>query len=376
MDISIFEKAIDNDLRFQEIKNNPTMRNNLLVSLARINNSGRIKDSCMHFLRNQRDIARYVDFAKKIANNQHSKQFFPRSYEDTSISEQSMRDDLMAFYYELDILTGGKHKFVEKISQQLTKTTFIHNSNMRSGVGATYDEKGNLIESHINVVVKPLVNSRTVAMHEEWHAIDEKNLGGSLDKEQDQFLGEIGTMFIDKIARDFIVKTHSDDAQLVEKIKLLDRAKNDTMIDKARESYLDYLLVMSIVGAPAQKNNADKEIIDNFGKLWGIEEVKRKIEHLYAVAQGNPNVHFDPMYELRYVVGEAVSQAVYSDTKEPMAEKVDKMATFNENILHTEKLNNNTLVPLDRVTNYLGLPNIEVLIEHMAQELSQQHIKY
>ena len=59
-----------------------------------------------------------------------------------------------------------------------------------------------------------------------------------------------------------------------------------------------------------------------------------------------------------------------------MAEKVDKMATFNENILHTEKLDNNTLVPLDRVTNYLGLPNIEVLIEHMAQELSQQHIKY
>ena len=90
---------------------------------------------------------------------------------------------------------------------------------MRSGVGTTYDKKGNLIESHINVVVEPLVNSRTVAMHEEWHAIDEKNLGGSLDKEQDQFLGEIGTMFIDKIARDFIVKTHSDDAQLVEKIK-------------------------------------------------------------------------------------------------------------------------------------------------------------
>ena len=182
-------------------------------------------------------------------------------------------------------------------------------------------------------------------------------------------------MFIDKISKDFVISAHADEKEMVENLRKLDLATNDTMIDKARESYLDYLLVLSIAGDKQQQEMADKEIFGNLGKLWGVGDMKRKVEHLYAIALGDPKKHFDPMCELRYVVGEAVSKAVYeSDT--PMAEKVDKMAKFNENILHTEKLSSNSQVPIDRVTDFLGVTNIDVLIDNMAKKLSQQHVKY
>ena len=370
--ISSLDILIDNDPRFVEIKNNPIMKRDLFVAIDRIYTSGIIKDSCLSFLRNQRDIPRYVEIAKKIACCPRSGRHFPRSFEDRTINEQSVRDDLMSFYYELDVITGGRHKFVEKVSKQLENTNFIV-GNGRSSVGATYDDKGNIVESHINIYLEPLVNSRTVAMHEEWHAIDEKNFNNLNGKdEQDQFLGEIGTLFIDKLSRDYILKTYADNDELVDKIRRLDLARNDTMIDKARESYLDYLFVQSIVGNREEQMVANQEIVANFGKLWGVGEIKHKIEHLYQVAMGDPDKHFDPLYELRYVVGEAVSKAVYSSQDMTLAEKVDKMATFNENIFHTERLDSSSQTPLDRVTAFLQVDNIESLVDNMSSSLSHK----
>jgi hypothetical protein len=105
--------------------------------------------------------------------------------------------------------------------------------------------------------------------------------------------------------------------------------------------------------------------------LWGVGEIKHKVEHLYQVAMGDPDKHFDPLYELRYVIGEAVSQAVYSNENLSLADKVDRMATLNENIYHTERLDDSTDIPIDRVTTFLQTDNIDILIQNMSNVFMQ-----
>ena len=380
MTFTDIRNLLSTDPRFKEISD-PNKVNDIISKFFPILSSGKLKDSAKRFLNNQIDLDRYVKIAKNVAglklivgNRKGSLQDVnlianPRDpYDDTA--KNIIIDDLRNFYYELDIITSGKHNFSSKIEELLQKTTFVQGK--RSSVGATYDNNGNIVESHINIDTEAIINNRTVAPHEMWHAMDEQNYALNTKHKPDQFIGEIGSIFIDKLSVDHIKKTHSSDKALVKGINYLNDPDNkiDYMIEKARQSYAEYLISIILAGSTINdKELAIEELLNNVGILWSARGFEWQINELYDIAK-NPDKHFDPMYELRYVIGEAVSDAVYN-MDIPLEEKIDKMVSFNENIVSVEKLGDKNQVPLDIVTNFLGVDYIENLINSQyAKRLS------
>jgi hypothetical protein len=263
---------------------------------------------------------------------------------------------------------GGIKNEVEPAVE--AKTNFERNI-ARSGVGC-HEENGQLVW-HINVDCAPYINNRTVTMHELWHAMDEKNQNYNTSaKEQEQFAGEIGSMFIDLLSQDYIMANYSDNKQLVDGIKYLKSVKWNNDIIKAREAYLDVLTCQAFyANSEDVRNAAQQEIFSNFGKMFGPGIIMSQIDKLYNVAT-QPNAHFDPMYELRYIVGEVVSTAVYNQQHIPLPERVDKMATLNDNIKTLNGIQEDPhQSPIDAVTDYLGVDNIETLVDDYAQQMVQ-----
>ena len=104
-----------------------------------------------------------------------------------------------------------------------------------------------------------------------------------------------------------------------------------------------------------------------FDQIWLIA---RREDKLNEVAT-NPHAHFDPMYELRYVVGRAVSDAVYNQDV-PLSEKVDKMSELNDNVKSLNGIQiSQQQSPIDAITTHLGVENIETLVDNYAQKMTQ-----
>lgn len=377
MDFNKFEQILRTDPKFSHLQDNPNYLNNLLDKMRVIGKSGKIKDECMHFLRNQRDLDRYAGIAKKIAKLEPENGWV-RSIEDASLKNATdeeiktvYEDDLRTFAYQLDVLTNGKHSFYEKADKKLKETNF-QNGGLRSSVGC-YEENGQLIW-YINVDCSPLINNRTAGMHEILaHSIDEKNLNHIRDiGDIDQFNGEIVSLFIDKISADFLASNYPNNTQLIEGLKTLRSVKWNNDIMKAKESYLD-LCICKMMYADSEEDQemALQEILNGFGSVWGPRMVDDIINKIYDAAV-NPRSHFDPMYEFRYIVGEVISESVYKQNI-PLGEKIDKMATLNDNIKSLSGIRTDSeQSPIDAVTQFLGVDNLEQLIDNYAQDIMQK----
>lgn len=343
----------------------------LVDKINKIVSSNKIISQVGEFHRNQQNIQRYVNIAKRLANIPLDKRIIlsqdpnlignPRDIDDTT-AEEVMKDDARAFYYELDVMTGGKYKFLDKINKTLKTINFLN------GVGrsntCSYMDNGKLV-FEINVDTSPWVTNRTVLMHELWHGIDEKNFNQREQCPKEQFIGEIGSMFVDRLSLDYMEKNHSDDQYVIGAMEDVKNADVDLIINNARDSYLDSLICRVVGGSEDSGKRALREIVDNIGNTWGMRSLNDKCNELLEIVN-DPRLNYGPLYELRYVVGQAVVDKVY-DLDIPMSEKVSKMADINNHILSIDKLNTSGAGNcMDIVTDYLGIPRIEACAEEMA----------
>lgn len=375
MDLKQFEQLLRKDPRFYQLQANPQMLNEMLYKMSVILKSGKIKDEILGFLHRQRDLDRYTAIAKRVAGLNPQNLPWRKTVLDASLQNATdeeiisvLEDDARSFYYQLDVLTEGKHNFYEKANMKLAGARFKRGLT-RSGVGC-YEENGRMVW-YTNIDCAPIINNRTVTMHELWHAMDEKNLNHLFLDEKDQFAGEIGSLFIDRLSYDFMMANHANDIQLIEGLKYLKSIEWNNDIVKGKEAYLDVLICQAFYGnSEATRVNAQQEILSGFGNMFGPNLLGRQIDKLYEVAT-NPHAHFDPMYELRYVVGRAVSDAVYNQDV-PLSEKVDKMSELNDNVKSLNGIQvSQQQSPIDAITTHLGVDNIETLVDNYAQKMTQ-----
>ncbi len=332
----------------------------------------KIIDDVKSFHYYQQDIPRYVKMAKRLGNIPIDSRKFresqdpdlignPRDIDDTT-AEGVMKDDARAFYYELDVMTGGKYKFLEKINKALENTNFIYG--LERSCACSYMDNDKMV-FEIDVDTRPIAMNRTVLMHELWHGIDEKNFNQSEDVPKEQFVGEIGSMFIDKLSLDYLEKNHSDDKYVINALKDSNSNDDNLLINKARDSYLDSLICRIVDGSPDSGKRALIELVDNIGYTWSLGTLTNKCNELLKVIN-TPESHYGPFYEFRYIIGEVVADKVYNSNLS-MSEKVSKIADINNHILSIDKLNTSGAKNyMDIVTNYLGIPKIEECVEEMA----------
>lgn len=366
-----------------------SLLNLIKTNLSEIQKHGWFVDKIRGFLTNSdEEVDRLAKLTKKIAECPTSAVRTPGAYLDSNFSMDLVKDDMYAFYYELDYITNGKYKFLEKVQAQEPFVKVETKGRPSVGTHIEIDPNGHEhLVKHIHLSSEPLVNNRTSAMHELWHAINEKNYNLLQNREKNQFLGEIGTIFIDHIGREYLKNTYLDDHDFCDKLdKLTTSATYNADIDKARDGYLDYLVCLAVAGTPQQQNSAIMEVADNLGKLWGLTQLDEKLKTINKYIDNPRDNHYDPMYECRYLPAQAINKFLQKkrfldprnlEEKEKadkiLAEQVSLMADLNNHLITLEQLNQNKNIisTFDIATNYLNVPPIEDLMSQYARTITQ-----
>jgi len=365
-----------------------TLLNDINNNISLIKKCNWFVNKLKDFLNNtDEEVHRLARLSKKIAECPMSKENVSYSFNDPNFSMDLVKDETLAFYYELDRITNGKYNFLEKVMAQEEFVEITKDGRSSVGTNIEVDSMGQKrLVKEIKLSKEPLINNRTTPMHEMWHAINEKNYNLLLSREKNQFLGEIGTVFIDHISRDFVKSLHSSDKDFCDKIDYLStKACYNADIEKARDGYLDYLVCLAIAGSPQEQNFAITEVVDNFDKLWDYKTLEDKLRQINNHIHDPKNSHYDPMYECRYLPAQAVSKFLLTKritnpttpeeqkkSEEILAEQVSLMADLNNHIISLDKLNNKSLKStFDIATNYLNVPQIEDLMSQYARTIAQ-----
>ena len=346
----------------------------ILVDLygARINNilkSGKLKDLCSYFLKNTSELDRLVSIIKTIAVCPTQRTPWKGAIPDDSITIQSLADDTLAFYTHLDGLTNNKYNFTQKVLAQKPYIKIMSDSRSYVSGSSTTKDGVTTYTKEIGISNEKLINNRKTAIHEMWHSIDEKNLNPTPQKYKNQFLNEIGTLFTEYMSHDFLIELHKDDPDFKSKLDYIHTTSRiNSDVEKAREAYLDYLICLLFAGDLKQKQFGEKEIVDNFGILWGNIVLDRKLSQLEHIATSNKP--FEPMYEGRYIVASAINYT-FSKSQLTDKEKVELMADLNNHLISLDQINPNGLASdFDIVTTHLGLDNIEQLSHQYANYIT------
>ena len=366
---------------------------NLLKShVKRFQSVGWFRSKLNDFLNNpNEEVHRLAKLTKMIASCPESKEYNTRSFKDPGFTVDKVKDDTRSFYYDLDRITGGKHEFMKKLMMQEKYIEFIPEGRSSTSLSIDRDSQGNVVsvKKSIKLATEPLVNNRTVAIHEIWHGMSEKDFNLSSKKDKNQFLGEIGSMFVDFASREFLQSRYSSDKDFCEKLAYLNGQRNfDDSIEKARDGYLDYLICLAVAGTPEQQDFAIKEVVDNVGKLWSIRTLNEKMQHLDACINDPQHNKYDPMYECRYLPGSAINYALWNQRlhnpttpdeqklyEEQLAHQASLMAELNDHLITLDALNhdNKTTSTFDIVTNHFGLPSIEKLMADYAMAITKNN---
>ena len=174
------------------------------------------------------------------------------------------------FYSYIDSITGGKHQFEGKVLDTLQNYTYI--GARGEGSYCTLIPTGVWFEGkqcgQLKVVVDPdkVVNNRTALVHELFHSFDERhwNMNCMLHY-SDHFTSEIGAMYMEDLATEYFTDVYfKDNKELCEKLKTVNGDPHlFNNIYKARDAYLDYLIVMSIPRGNKSSIKAQEEIVNN-----------------------------------------------------------------------------------------------------------------
>ena len=334
-----------------------------------------LTDHFRHFFADNKDVDTFAQWMKKIAMCP-TKPGVSLSFEDPNYSRAVVDDETKSFYYTLDQMTGGKHQLLRKIEEQEKYTTY--STTQRSSCSITgkrgFLGKEQLVKKII-IDEQPKVNNRTAKMHEFWHAIHEKNYTLQRTNYSNQFFGEIGTMAIDFMGAEFIKSLHPEDKQLCDQLSYLqNEAKFNDNVFKAREGYVDYILGKILVGTPQEQEFYLNELVDGWEKYWGPRTLDGKLHQIDAFVRDPNNNHYDPMYECRYVPASAIVFELRKSNAS-MAEKVDKIATLNENLLSINNLaKDGETNGWNIITSHLGIPNIEQTMDNLANTIIKENL--
>ena len=338
--------------------------------ISQILNSQKFKDYCDYLTqRYSNDIYRLGHMFKTIATcHFKGNKSINLTLPDPKLTRDTMLNETIGFYAELDKLTDGKHGFVGKVKEQIKYVKFTPN---RSSVSLQGNDK--FVAKLIQLSDEPIVNNRTTAIHEAWHAIDQRNYSPSPDKMEkgNEFLGEVGTIFIEKQAREYVKSINANDRELCGKLDYITNIAhplND--VNKAREAYLDYLILTTMSGSSAEtKDWAKNEIINNYKVLWGPNILGGKLNQITQFIN-TPNSHIDLMYEGRYVVANIINKGIDHSTL-TLPEKVNLMTELNNNLITTSNMDkDNLLNDFDIVTNHFGISSIETLTQRYAESIN------
>lgn len=326
-----------------------------------------------HFFADNNNIDTFAQWVKKIVVCP-SKPDAPRSFHDPNFSIQLVNDETKAFFYTLDQMTGGKHKLLEKTTEQEKYVKYAAQRG-HCGTNIVRDANGQeRVVKEIYIDNQPLINNRTNKMHELWHAIDEKNYTLQTKPYSNQFFGEIGTIAIDFMGREFIKSLHPDDKQLCDHLSYLQNEAIFSMdVDKARDGYVDYLLGKILVGSPAEQEQYLNDLVDGIGKYWGLGLMEEKVKTIDSFVQDPHKNHYDPMYECRYLPASAIMFELRK-SKLSASEKIDRIATLNEHLLSIDQLaQNGETNDWDIVTTHLGVPQMEQVMDNFADLITKNN---
>lgn len=338
--------------------------------LNKVLNSQKFKDYCDHQVKKySKDLNRLGHMFKIIATCRFSgNKSINLTLPDPKLTRETIFNETIGFYTELDRLTDGKHNFVNKVKEQIKYVKFAKN---RSSVSLQANDK--FVAKLIQLSDEPIVNNRTTAAHEAWHAIDQRNYTPSPQNigKGNEFLGEIGSIFIEKQASQYVKSINSHDKELCKKLDYINNIShkiND--VDKARDAYLDYLILTSISGnSETDKNWAQNEIINNYKVLWGPNTLDRKLNQITNFIN-TPNSHIDLMYEGRYVVSNIINEGI-DNSKLTLSEKIDRMVDLNNNLITINNVDKDNLQnDFDIVTNHFGISCIETLTQQYADAIN------
>jgi len=203
----------------------------------------------------------------------------------------------------------------------------------------------------------------------------------------DQFISEIGTVFIEKIAREFLISKYKKHSKFCEGIKLVNEDMLFESVVRAQDAYFDQLICMGVAGtSPKIRELANNQIMENLGSIWKSFDFYSKLNQLSnAVEDKTP---FVPLLEFRYVIGEVIAEEIYrkfkvgfynedkEKGKQIMSEIIEKMVAINNNInnIHNLKDKNSQIKnQVDIITEYLGIDKIEVLLDKYIKKLEDKY---
>lgn len=285
------------------------------------------------------------------------------------------------FYSYIDSITGGKHQFEGKVLDTLQNYTYI--GARGEGSYCTLIPTGVWFEGkqcgQLKVVIDPdkVVNNRTALAHELFHSIDERhwNMNCMLHY-SDHFLSEIGAMYMEDLAVKYFTEvSFKDNKELCEKLKTVNGDPHlFNNIYKARDAYLDYLIVTSVAGDKNSSQMAQEELVNNYIVLWNERVLGSKINQIFGFMTHQN--HYDPMKEARYVIGASINEQLHNQDR-PIAEKIDVITTLNNNLCHLANLNHtDETSTIDITTKHLGVDKIEALTEGLANKINTSVAQY
>jgi len=326
-----------------------------------------LRDHFRHFFKDNKDVDTFATWIKKVVECP-TKPGIVKRFKDPNFTTQLVEDETAAFYYTLDQMTNGKYKLLQKVTEQEKYITHIPSGRGSCGTNPEIDANGQeKVVKHIIVSDEAFVNSRTIKMHELWHAIDEKNYTLSTTHYSNQFFGEIGTMAIDYMGSEFIKSLHPEDKQLCDQLSYLqNEAKYNDTVDKARDGYLDYLLGKILIGTPEEQEKCLNEVVDGIGKYWGLQTLEHKVQQIDAFVRDPQKNHYDPMYECRYVPATAI---VFELRKSKLSagEKIAKLAQLNEHLLSIDSLaKDGETNEWNIITTHLEIPSMEQVMDNLT----------
>lgn len=338
--------------------------------IAKILNSQKFKDYCDYESQKYSgDLYRLGTMFQKIATcRRESGKNFDNTLPDPKLTREVIQKETLGFYEELDKLTNSKHHFTDKVKEQLK---FVKFTNNRSSVSLQGNDK--FVAKTIQLSDEPIVNNRTTATHEAWHAIDQRNYKPDPQNvgKGNHFLGEIGSIFIEKQASEYIKSQNANDQELCKKLDYTTNISHKLRdVDKAREAYADYLILTAISGSSENiKQWAQEELINNYKVLWGPNMLGRKLDQITNFID-TPNSHIDLMYEGRYIVANVINEGLeHSDLS--LAEKVELMTQLNNNLITIENLDKDNLQnDFDIITNHFGISSIETLTQQYSTTIN------
>lgn len=278
-------------------------------------------------------------------------------YPDQKFTAQDIRNYLIMFYEHLDSLSDNNTRLTNTVKNnfQYVKTDNGRNGKARSYCSVREDSQRN-IKREIFINPEGRIGDITTGIHELGHSLSNAFTQHKLRK--DNNMVEVFPVILDAISNHYLSQTipnlesnfnaHAIETQIINVVK-------------AREALLDGLVIKLMLG----ETTLD-EIASKYGHIYltNTNVLLRCLENI-------ENIEFTNMYEIRYLVPQAIALKLLDIYKDNPKQAVS---------LAKEILQNDTNWTLKETLNYLGIESTQTLIDEyvanyhtrMANLLSKQ----